>query len=185
MISAGLRGSDAVERNDPHFIMFKDWLPKEMRMTTKQTLACRNLLAMLISVFVLVRHCHEMYWKIDFGSIQSFSDVWCNVHVLLAFGLLFFFRAFYFQALKVNDYLYCHVWLHDTLYFNHDHDFCFTWLIKYNHLWYLPAGYLSWKCFISISHLHFALATSLYKIFSLRLPEVKSLDFSIRAFILS
>ncbi len=97
MISAGLRGSDAVERNDPHFILFNDWLPKEMRMTTKQTLACRNVLAMLISVFVLVRHCHEMYWKIDFGSIQCFRMFNAmSMHVLLAFGLLFS-QSFYFK----------------------------------------------------------------------------------------
>lgn len=47
-----------------------------------------------------------------------------------------------FHTVKINYYLYCHVGLHDKLYFNNDHNFCFTWLIKYSHLWYLSAGYL-------------------------------------------
>lgn len=57
-----------------------------------------------------------------------------------------------------KSYLYCHVGPHDKLYFNHDHDFCFTWLIKCNPLRYLPAGYLSWKCFT----FHFTFALSCF-----------------------
>lgn len=54
--------------------------------------------------------------------------------------------------------------LYNETYFNHDHDFCFS-LFKLNNLWYVPIGYLSWKGFILIWHLHYAaLVTSLHSL---------------------
>lgn len=85
--------------------------------------------------------------------LESLLQLTCITH-LKFYRLECSWSLYLFKMNRSLNYWHCQkglnhfkVGLHDSSYFNHDHDFCFFWLIQHNHLRYWLSGYLSWRSF--------------------------------------